>query len=386
MRIGIDLRALPQDGSPGAGIAHAARDLVNALITIQAKPDIFWLLFLPRGASPQAEDRLVRERTAATHIVRLSGTDGSVLRKALAQYPCDRLFVPSGAVPPGIQVPTIPWVHDLAIFDHPEWFPESALRRALTTRLFRRGINHAHQVLSVSECTKREIVSRFSFPEERVTVTHAGGDNILASLHGEAIHEAKQRARRRVAERGITNPFILCMGTLEPRKNIPFLLSAWSKARKEFRRNIDLVIAGRDGWKLGPITHALDSNRVYDSETSSHLHRIEIPGDDDRRDLLLAAELVALPSLYEGFGLVALEAMQAETALMSSNAGGLPEVVGEDGVLLPPDDEEQWRAGMVGLMNDEDARRELAKLGKARSQGMTWERAAYMAFDVLTKT
>jgi hypothetical protein len=60
--------------------------------------------------------------------------------------------------------------------------------------------------------------------------------------------------------------------------------------------------------------------------------------------------------------------------------------VGEDGVLLPPDDEEQWRAGMVGLMNDEDARRELAKLGKARSQGMTWERAAYMAFDVLTKT
>lgn len=383
MTIGVDLRCLPSDGSPGAGVAHASRALVNSLIAFDS-PGITWILFLPRGASPQAEERLLREKTAQTRIVRLENAGGAALRRALATRPCDLLFVPSGAVPPGVPIPAVPWVHDVAIFDHPEWFVESLLRRRITTSLFRRGVRNAPRVLAVSSATRSDLVEHFSLDPDRISVTFEGGDVILSALHGESIVEAKHRAKRRLAERGITNRFILCMGTLEPRKNLPLLIEAWARARASFARPTDLVLAGRDGWKLEPITHAFDANRVYAGEGGSRFHRIEAPNDEDRRDLLLAAELVAVPSLYEGFGLVALEGMQAATAVLTSDTGALPEVLGDAGTCLPPEDVDAWSAALVHLMNDDVARRDRAEQGKTRSQGMTWERSARIALDVLT--
>lgn len=365
-------------------MAHASRSLVNALITIDTS-GISWTLFLPKGASPKAEERLLREKTAQTRIVRLANSGGAVLRRALATGPCDVLFVPSGAIPPGLKIPAIPWVHDIAIFDHPEWFSESLLRRRITTTLFRRGVTKAPRILAVSEATKRDLVEHFHLAPERITVTLEGGDGILGSLHGGSLKESKQRAKRRLAERGVTNRFILCMGTLEPRKNIPFLIDAWSRARGLFKRPTDLVIAGRDGWKLGPIMHAFDVAKVYGPESGSRLHRIEAPTDDDRRDLLLAADLVVVPSLYEGFGLVALEGMQAGSGVLTSNAGALPEVVGTDLPSLPPDDPRAWAQALSELMNDEVSLQEIADAGKSRSQGMTWNRVAETAFAALTE-
>lgn len=383
MIIGVDLRCLPSDGSPGAGIAHASKALVNKLI---AKPvtGVAWTLFLPRGAVPHAEGRLLREKTAETKIVRIENAGGAALRRALKRYPCDILFVPSGAIPPGIRMPVVPWVHDIAIFDHPEWFPQPIVRRTVSTRLFRRGVERSVSVLAVSEFTKNELAGHFGVDPGRITVTFEGGDDLLSSLSGEALAEHKRRARRRIAERGVTNRYILCMGTLEPRKNVSMLLNAWAEARPGFTHAVDLVIAGRDGWKLGPITKALDAAKTYAPEGGSRLHRIEAPNDDDRRDLLLGAGLVVVPSLYEGFGLVALEGMQAGTAVLSARAGALPEVVGEDGILLPPEDPEAWKDAMSSLMNDDAGRQALAERGKARSQGMTWERSASIAFRVLT--
>jgi glycosyltransferase involved in cell wall biosynthesis len=302
----------------------------------------------------------------------------------LLRHPCDVLFVPSGAVAPGHSVPCVPWVHDLAIYAHPEWFPQPFFRRMLTTRLYRQGVVRAPVVLAVSDATRQDIVARFGVPEARVRVTHEGGDPVLADLAGEALRHAKQRARHRLADRGITQPFVLQLGTLEPRKNVPTLLAAWREARPRFARPVDLVIAGADGWKLGPITRALDRERSYEGEDGARLHRVDAIDDDDRRDLLLAAELVAVPSFHEGFGLVALEAMQAGTAVMASDAGALPEVVGDAGILLPPTEVTVWARAMVDLMGTDEDRRRLAERGKARSQGMTWKRAAAVALHALT--
>jgi glycosyltransferase involved in cell wall biosynthesis len=384
MTIGVDLRCLPSDGSPGAGVAHASRSLVNKLIA-HGGDQVSWVLFLPRGASPKAEENILREKTSRTRIVRLKDASGAVLRRALTVGPCDLLFVPSGAIPPGIRIPSVPWVHDIAIFDHPEWFNESLLRRRITTTLFRRGVKKAPCVFAVSEATKRDLVDHFEIDPKHVLVTFEGGDGVLGSLHGESLVEAKRIAKRRLAERGVTNRFILCMGTLEPRKNIPFLIDAWSKARGQFRRPTDLVIAGRDGWKLGPIMQAFDVAKVYGPEGGSRLHRIEAPNDDDRRDLLLAADLVAIPSLYEGFGLVALEGMQAGSAVLVSNAGALPEVVGPDFPTLQVGAVKAWTDALSELLNDERSIKRLADAGKARSQGMDWERVAEVVFHALTE-
>lgn len=385
MVIGIDLRCLPSDGSPGAGVAHAARALVNKLIE-HGDQTLRWSLFLPQGASPYAEDRLAKEKTSsAVHIIRLQGATGAALRRAMRRNPCDLLFVPSGAVAPALFMPVVPWVHDVAIFDHPEWFSEDFLQRTISTNLFRRGIKRARHVLAVSEFTKRELCTHFGLDSERVTVTHEGGDSVLAALDGEALHAAKQQAKQRVANIGIVHPFVLCMGTLEPRKNIPFLLEVWMEARSKFARPIDLIIAGKDGWKLEPIRKALDLGQVAVAHTAARLHRIEMPTDEVRRDLLLAADIVAVPSLYEGFGLVALEAMQAKTLVMASRIGGLSEVVDTAGILLPPQSKAEWVEALVRLVDDEVSREHLAREGKSRSQGMTWQHAAKVAFNVLTQ-
>lgn len=382
MHIGIDLRCLPSDGSPGAGIAHASKALSKALVALLGR-DIRWTMFMTKGAAPGAEDWIVRQKPVLAHIIRLDHAGGASLRRALTRTPIDLLFVPSGAIPPGIRCPAVPWVHDIAIFDHPEWFSEPLMRRAVTTRLFRRGVMKSRRVLCVSEFTKQELMQHFGLQNEQIIVTSEGGDPILAALDGDALIEAKRRAVKRVAERGVTNPYVLCMGTIEPRKNIPILLDAWLRAREKFDQPVDIVIAGRDGWKMGPILHALKEGWAAPSENGSRLHRIEMPTDEDRHDLLLGAEIVAVPSLYEGFGLVALEGMQARTAVLTSNAGALPEVVGPDGIVLSPSDVEAWERALIELMNDKTSRCRLAELGKERSRTMTWERAAKMTLDVL---
>ncbi|MBI5654439.1 glycosyltransferase family 4 protein [Candidatus Uhrbacteria bacterium] len=385
MQIGIDLRCIPAEGDNGAGIPHASRELVRALLN-SAGHDDAWTLYLPKNSASGDGRSLFQECYGKNcRIVKIASATGGALRKALSEHPCQILLVPSGAVALGMRMPVVPWVHDIAIFDHPEWFPQSIFQRTLTTNLFRKGITKAPRVLAVSEFTKSQLVSHFSLDVSRINVTWEGGDHVLANLRDKGLAEAKQRARARMKARGIDNPFILCLGTLEPRKNIPTLLKAWSQARLSFRRRTDLVIAGRDGWKLGPIMKSLDTAKAGQSGINSHLHRIETPTDEHRRDLLLAADAVALPSLYEGFGLVALEAMQAGTAVLASTSGALPEVIGQAGVLLQSEDTDAWRDALVDLIDDHEKRRQLADAGKSRSLDFTWENAARVAYGVLTQ-
>lgn len=161
MKIGLDLRCLPSDGSDGAGIAHAARALCSQLIKDKT---IDWIAYAVKGSiwyqSPKYE---------------LANGQSKTLRKALKENPCDILFVPSGAVSLGLGIPAIPWAHDLIIFDHPEWFPESWLHRQLTTRLFLRGIRRAPLVFAVSEYTKQAIIRQARISSDKVTVTYEGG-------------------------------------------------------------------------------------------------------------------------------------------------------------------------------------------------------------------
>lgn len=371
-RIGIDLRCLPEDGSAGAGIAHAARYLTQALIAFSVAWE--WKLYVPVGASCPVG--------ASVHALR--GSSGAALRRGLREAFCDLLFVPSGAVAPGVCTPTIPWIHDLAIFDHPEWFNQSFVRRQLTTRLFLRGIRRSIALCVVSDDTKRMLCAMVpQVSDKKCVVTHEGGDPFLDALHGVSLDEARRAARARVAATGITNAFMLMLGTVEPRKNIHFLLECWRRAKAKFSRPVDIVIAGRDGWAL-PIHLDRASAALNEERDGSRIHRLRMCSDDDRRDLLLAADIVALPSLHEGFGLVALEAMQAGTALCASCAGAIPEVTGTDGgVLLAAHDADVWERALTGLVNDEDSRLELARLGKARSQFFSWNKTAHIVIEVL---
>ncbi|MEN9557973.1 MAG: hypothetical protein RL141_342 [Candidatus Parcubacteria bacterium] len=352
--IGVDLRCLPADGSAGGGIAHAARAIAAEL-----------------------------EQRLGTRLIRydVHGNRHALIR-AIKERPCDLLFVPSGAVSPGLPVPAIPWVHDLDIFDHPEWFPQSWVKRTLTTHFFLQGIRRAPHVFAVSEYTKQAMIRHARIPAHRVTVTSEGGDDVLASIPRDQLAERKREAVQRLASLGITRRFALVLGTLEPRKNIAMLCRVWPEVVRQVP-DVDLVIAGQDGWKTMAIHEAIRACPSTILLQKPH-HNGRTPfTESDRRDLLLAASLVCVPSFSEGFGLVALEATQAGTPVLASRRGALPEVLGEGSWLLEPEDREGWREKVTQVLSDGALSRTMIDQQAARNASFSWRQTAHHILEVL---
>lgn len=362
MVLGIDLRCLPADGSEGAGIAHAARELTRALLLSVPKE---WTIrcYLPRGSRMNTD--------TDTDTVILSGSRRHDLIKGLNKSPCDILFVPSGAVALNLPVPAIPWVHDLDIYKHPEWFGESWFTRIRTTWMFKKGLIKAPMIFAVSEYTGKEIGDlRPEIRRERIFVTGEGGDETFLKI----TDEDRIKAKERLVDEGITDQFILMLGTVEPRKNIPFALSVLRRTTHEQRRT--LIIAGRDGWKTGPI------NLEIEHASKDHsIIRLKDVSDELRRDLLISASIVFLPSLSEGFGLVALEAIQAGIPVIASDRGALPEIVGDTAISL--ENPNAWKLAITRLQEDDAFRNDWIERQKQMVSAYSWKRPAEVIWNQL---
>jgi alpha-1,3-rhamnosyl/mannosyltransferase len=316
IRLGIDLRHVPTDGSAGAGVAHASNELAEALRTFAREYNIETIEF--------------RESMRA-----------SALAKRARDEWIDALFCPSGAVPPFLSVPAFPWVHDVAIFTHPEWFPQSRLKRFLTTRLFLRGVRRAPHAFAVSEDTKRALIEITDIEPEKITVTYQG------------VHLSSPLTTAK-------GDYALMIGTVEPRKNIPFILELWEDVRQALGRNIRLVIVGKTGWGNVEIP------------SRGWIERVESATDEERDRLIAGARVLLLPSLHEGFGRPALEAMALGVPVVASNRGAIPEIVGEAGTLLEPHDRAAW----ISAVGDAFSGRHDGAGGKMRAALFSWERTA----------
>lgn len=336
MKIGLDLRCLPDDGSEGAGIAHAARELCGRLAGYKKHE---WVAYATENA-----------RWGKCVVKRLASSNGSALRRAVRQTPCDLLFVPSGAVALNLGVKAVPWVHDLIIFEHPEWFPQNWLKRQFTTRLFLRGIRRAPLIFSVSEYTCQAIIKYAGLSKDKMVVTGEGGDSELMSMADDQLMTHKKAAQEYAFNMlKIRRPYILCLGTVEPRKNIALLIRAWYASRVAY----DLVIAGRDGWGFNEVDREISNLKT---QKIDGLHRLRQVSEYDKRQLLLGAKAVCVPSLDEGFGLVALEAMQAGTRVIASDIPTHKVVVGDVGQLIDPHDEQAWIKVLHDLPGDQQGK------------------------------
>ncbi len=292
--IGVDLRCLPADGSDGAGVAHAARALCEHLSKFDVRSSMFDLRFyVTEGASWEIGD-----------VVKLKDATGRSLRNAMMDKSCDLLFVPGGSIAPALNVPTIPWVHDLIIFEHPEFFDQSWSQRHITTYLFKKGLKRASAILAVSEYTKSQIVKLLKIDSRKIVVTHEGGDSVLGEIPITKYQirraEAKQFCEN---ELGLTRDFVLCLGTMEPRKNVAMLMRAWKEAKRKSANAPDLVVAGANGWKFEDVEEGIKNLTAIESQ---FFYRYKSLTEDQKRTLLFAATMVMVPSLDEGLGLLHL--------------------------------------------------------------------------------
>jgi glycosyltransferase involved in cell wall biosynthesis len=245
-------------------------------------------------------------------------------------------------------------VHDLFFLSHPER-TTAEIRRdypALAASHARR----ADAVVAVSQYTRRQVIERLGVEAERVHVCSSG---------------ARTWARLGHAPNVPAGGYVLFLGTLEPRKNLGVLLDAYERLRARGGHVPPLRIAGG----AGPGAEAwLD--RIRTPPLDALVQYVGYVPDDGREALYAGARTLVLPSLDEGFGLPALEAMSAGVPVMASNAGALPEVVGDAAVLFESTDADALAHGLARLATDEAWARDRASAGLARARAFTWDAAA----------
>jgi glycosyltransferase involved in cell wall biosynthesis len=261
-------------------------------------------------------------------------------------------------LPLAARLPQVVTVHDLTMFTHPEWHEPSKVayfRRALV-----RSLARASRVLCVSATTARDLGEMLSVDPARVVVTPLGTD--LARAPEAAVAAVRRRL-------GLERPYLLGLGTVEPRKDLPTLVAAFAKLAADVPH--DLVLAGLAGWGSGALERAVAASGVAG--------RIRLAGYVDEADkaaLFSGADVFVYPSRYEGFGLPVPEAMACGTPVVTTTGGALPEVAGDGAVLVEPGDQAALAAAVRGLIADEAARAGLVRRGLARAAEHTWERCA----------
>jgi len=260
--------------------------------------------------------------------------------------------------------PFVSTVHDLTPLTHPEWHATRTLVGFVP--LWERTVERASRFLCVSQTTARELVARYPETAKRIRVARNGVDTSFFSPADDPV--ARRRTRQRYAA---GRPFVLYLGTLEPRKNVEALVVACERMWGRRRSRPDLVLAGGSGWKTGSL-----HRRIARSAYRDKIHVAGYAARDAARELYRSAEAFVYPSLAEGFGLPILEAMACGTPVVASTAEALLEVGGDAALYAPPRDVEALSRAIERALEDAPLREELASAGPRRAAEFRWDDAA----------
>lgn len=331
------------------------------------------------GLLPQAAN--VRERVIPfprlwTH-VRLSWE--------MARRAPDVLFVPAHVLPLVHPRRCVVTIHDLGYHHEPDAHPPR--QRAYLDWSTRYNASQATVIIADSEATRRDLVTILHTPEDRIRVVYLGVD--------ERFQPQRDAARLAAVKQtyGISGPYILYVGTLQPRKNLVRLIEAFGRvvravdggyegmnpyAPARGQAPLSLALAGQKGWGYEAIARA-----AQEMELTS---RIVFPGyvsDDDLPALYAGAELFVMPSLYEGFGLPVLEAMACGTPVVASNVSSLPEIAGDAAALVDPTDAAGIARAMIRVLMDRDMADAMSRRGIERAGAFTWQACAHKTLAAL---
>ncbi|MDX6629375.1 MAG: hypothetical protein QOH00_1621 [Gaiellales bacterium] len=262
-------------------------------------------------------------------------------------------------LPPRLGCPAVVTVHDISYDRAPELFSR---RDRMLFRFVRGSLRRAARVIAVSEFTRADVCDRYGLdPGKVVAIANGVGERFRP------LPDAEARVRDRF---GIDRPYVLCVGALQPRKNVPLAIEAYARLMGR-GTECELVIAGGD---RGGRLDVLDA--ILRTRLTGRVHMLGHVEDQEMPALYSAARALVFPSLYEGFGLPALEAMAAGTPVIASNTTGLAEVVGDAGLTVDPRSADAFADALGRVLGDDGLRDRLATAGRARAAEFTWVRTA----------
>ncbi|MDX1662804.1 MAG: glycosyltransferase family 1 protein [Candidatus Promineifilaceae bacterium] len=371
--IGVDATAALMQG---AGIGRYTRELIRALVSLHGESGFspFYRLFSARPpATMPVPDALPLEQDDAVSfhpaplgerwLYRLWHRLRVPLPVQVFTGKVDLFHEPDFVLPPVVgNVPTLLTVHDLSFIHYPETFTPALVN--YLGHSVPRSVARATHIVAVSENTRRDLVELWNVPPERISVVYNGVDDHFQPVRDDAQLLA---VRRRY---GLGDaPYLLSVGTIQPRKNYRMLIRAFRPIAQQYPH--DLVIGGGKGWLYEEVIAEAARQKL-----EQRVHFIGYVANAHLPALYSGATLFALPSLYEGFGLPLLEAMACGVATVASSISSLPEVAGEASLLLPPRDQQAWTEGLKRLLQSEQERRQLAEAGLRRAMAFSWEASA----------
>ncbi|MBX3054943.1 MAG: glycosyltransferase family 4 protein [Anaerolineae bacterium] len=253
--------------------------------------------------------------------------------------------------------PAVITVYDLSFLHFPDRFP--AGQRWYLTSQTRRSCRRARRVITISESGRQDVHRFFGVPLSRIDVVVPGVDEVYRPYPAEVVNQFR-------AEKGYGR-YLLHVGTLQPRKNIPTLLEAFARLNEP---DLNLVLIGGKGWLYDEIFA-----RVQALGLTERVHFTGYVPDEELPLWYNAAELLVLPSVYEGFGLPALEAMACGTPVVAANSSSLPEAVGNAGLLFAPTDVAELAERLTAVCHNPQLSAKMRALGLAHAAQFSWERA-----------
>jgi alpha-1,3-rhamnosyl/mannosyltransferase len=260
-------------------------------------------------------------------------------------------------------------VYDLSFLSHAEYTTKR--NRKYLTRYVPRSLERSQHVITISENARRELMDRYRVPAEKITIIYPSID------HDRFFPRHASEAGAVAAAYGITRPYVLFTGTLEPRKNILGILTAYSLLPEHLQKQYTLVLAGGKGWLDRDIRRALEQRDDLDVVTTGY-----VP-DEDLPALYSGASLFVYPSHYEGFGMPPLEAMACGVPVIAANNSSLPEVVGDAGILIESTDAKLLAMSIEQVLTQPSLAKEMAAKGLLRAKQFSWESGAAKLLDVI---
>lgn len=377
MRIGIDISQIVYEGT---GVATYTRSLVEALLRVDR--DNKYVLFGSSLRNRQPLNDFVKSLDAGNIKKKFSPLPPKVLEflwNGIHVLPIEAftgeldVFHSSDWLePPTSRAKRITTIHDFAVFKYPETFAKRGGHDIVENQKRKLHFvkHYSDLIIAVSETTKKDAMEILKIPEEKIKVIYEAADQIYYRREAQEIAEVRQKHK-------IEGDYLLCVGTREPRKNLDRVVMAFAEIAAA-NKDLTLVIAGKYGW----------GEDLAGDQLSAIGNRIKLLGYVEKEDLARlysGAGAFVYPSLYEGFGLPILEAMNCGAPVITSNLGSMKEIAGGAALLVNPHSVEDIAGAVSKVLRNKEVREKLKLAGERRAKDFSWEKSALQTLELYRK-
>lgn len=371
MKIGIDARAAKW--YRGTGIGTYTYQLINCLNRIDNINN--YLLFTPDNSKCTIS---LKNNFKINSITKKLGGDfwnEINIPNILEHRDIELYHIPQNGVglPYDKKCNFVITLHDIIPYKMPETVSDRYLK--IFSDQIPMTVSQCDGIITVSNHSKKDIIEAFKFPEDKIYVTPLAAEDIYRPLN-------KKLSKNIIKEHySIDTDFILYVGGFSPRKNIIGLIESFSKVLHSYKKNLLLVIAGKKGKSYDTYKKRVEQLNISD--------KVIFPGFisiDHLPYLYNASELFVYPSFYEGFGLPPIEAMSCGVPVIGSNCTSVPEVLGNSGLLVDPNNIDELSNSILKILNDKNLKKNLIVSGLMRSSELSWEKTAKQTLSAYNKT